>query len=223
MKKFILFLIFLGAFLTNGFAQNANRSGLFIEAGTGFLIGNPPIQKLEWIDNSMNAYFPSGPDVNLALGYRGATSSVFAWEIKIEASGVPKDMRSSFVLAAMPGIRYTTREIFGNSSLYIGFNLGFATGSSQYIIGGSFQLDENKEFKPIKENFKSLGAKLSLTAGINITSKLYAGLYFDYSIMSDQIGDTNFNYNSNNNYTEIFHYGDWNYFGSIGVRLGYRF
>lgn len=223
MKKIFFLLIFLGVFLTDGYAQNANRSGFFMEAGTGFLIGNPPLQKLEWKDYTMKAYVPSGPDVNIALGYRRATSNVFAWEIKFEASGDPKAMVTTSVLAVMPGIRYTTKEIFGNSSLFFGANLGVAMGTDQSIYD-LYSFHVNETFEPDNRIFTSIGGKLSLTVGLNITSKFYLGVYFDYNFISNQIVNTDITFNNDGyNIIELYNYGGWNSFGSLGLRIGYRF
>lgn len=225
MKKLIILTLLLSGIFIKGFGQNANRSGLFIEAGAGFLVGTPPVSKLEWKNNQLNAIVPGGPDVNLAIGYRGATSKVFAWQIKGEVSADPSNGRSTFQVALMPGIRYTTKELFGNISLYFGLDIGPVFTTDSYYSSYNFSLDLNKDDNDrITDGFGSLGAKFGLSAGFNITTSFYGGLYWDYSLNPHQ---ANVNALKNNNRIgyDSYNYSHFNtnLWGSIGIRLGYRF
>lgn len=214
MKKIIPIIILLVACSTSNYAQNANRSGFFIEGGAGFLVGNPPIKKVIWKDNVLSAVKPSGPDINLGLGYRRASSRVFAWEVKTQFSIVPSAAANTVNLALLPGIRYTTAEIFSNTSLYFGLNVGLVLGTESDFYAPGLYPDKNWERSPDIYDFCSVGAKINLTAGFNVTSSFYAGLYFDYSIMNYQFGRLE---QMNNDSS------DANSWGSVGVRLGYRF
>lgn len=213
MKKIIPIIILLVACSTSNYAQNANRSGFFIEGGAGFLVGNPPIKKVIWKDNVLSAVKPSGPDINLGLGYRRASSRAFAWEVKTQFSIVPS-AKNTMNLAILPGIRYTTTEIFSNTSLYFGLNVGFALGTESSFYAPGMYPDQNWERSPDIYDFCSVGGKINLTAGFNVSSSFYAGLYFDYSIMNSQFGRLE------QLETENFDVNSW---GSVGVRLGYRF
>lgn len=216
MKKLLLLFALVISVAASSVAQNANRSGVFVEAGTGFLVGSVPFKdKIEWKNNTLTAYKPGGPDINLAVGYRRATSSVFAWEFKFETSSTPQAI-STLVLAFMPGIRYTTKEIFGNTSLYFGFDVGFAMGYCQEQPYSSFISDlklDSDEQSDLDLYFESFGVKFSVSAGFNITTSFYAGLYWDYNVVSAKI----FNYES------LKKDGMSSNWGSLGLRLGYRF
>lgn len=228
MMKKLIFAAILAIFaVTPALSQNANRSGFFVEGGAGFLVGKTPISNVKWTDNTLYVYRPGGPDVNLGFGYRRATSNVFAWEIKAEGSVVPNNVKSTLVLAVMPGIRYTTKELFGNTSLYFGLNLGVALGQDSdcgsfkyengeyaYRWGTFYPLNENGEYS-VYHDFTCFGAKLNLTAGFNITTSFYAGLYWDFNFLTDQGMKFNVEWGDTENGL-----GTW---GSLGLRLGYRF
>lgn len=214
MKKLLLLFALVISVAASGVAQNANRSGVFVEAGTGFLVGSVPYSKTERNNLTVKAFKAGGPDLNLSLGYRGATSSVFAWQLKAEVSTA--STKPTLVFALMPGIRYTTKEIAGNTSLYFGFDLGLAIGSGNVsdYRGNSINMTSDYAKIELNKNFgKSIGAKFSLSGGLNITTALYAGLYWDYNVLSKQI----FNIKS---YVENGGTSNW---GSLGIRLGYRF
>lgn len=231
MKKLIFAAILAIFAVTPVLSQNANRSGFFIEGGTGFLVGKAPISNVKWENNSLYVCRPGGPDVNLGFGYRRATSKVFAWEIKAEGSVVPNNVESTLVLAVMPGIRYTTKELFGNTSLYFGLNVGVACGSGSdanyfytengarldnwYMDGPILPLNENGDWGVMSDFFYKFGAKLNLTAGINITSSFYAGLYWDFNFLTEQ--GIEFDIENESIKDGL---GKW---GSLGLRLGYRF
>ena len=228
MKKIILIICVLLASFIELSAQNANRSGLFIEAGGGYLLGTVPVSKLEWKDNALKILIPDGPDINLAVGYRGATSSVFAWQIKAELSTVPPDFETTMVLAFMPGIRLTTKELFGNTSLYFGLDAGFALGrSSSYSTRYLYFPVNGEEYDEItRGGLDSVGMKMGLSVGMNFTSKFYGGFYCDYNLIFDQVNRNSFKDMEIHSYfdsNEIYFPDNKNLWGSVGVRLGYRF
>lgn len=220
MKKYILVITLLFAVAMAGYSQNANRSGFFLEAGAGFPIGTPPLKGIEWKNNTLMGYYPGGTEINFGFGYRRASSRCFAWEVKAEASTVSSSFRHSLVLAAMPGIRYTTKELFGNTSLYFGLNVGFAYAPMMSDMWNGIYRDDENDLD--LDDGNSLGAKLLLNVGVNITSSFYAGLYFDYNVMSDMI--QGFSSEDSYNYREYFSpVQSWGSWGAVGLRLGYRF
>lgn len=220
MKKLLLLFALVVSFAASSVAQNANRSGVFVEAGAGLFVGTPPFVKVGWKHDKLTGQKPSGPDLNLAVGYRGATSSVFAWEFKVESSFDPGEFQHTLVLALMPGFRVTTKEFFGNTSLYFGLNAGFALGSLQRIYYNYTTLSTVYESSFGDGNGISGGAKVSICAGLNITHAFYAGLYWNYNILSNQIGTVK-NYEIDDQGHNIE--GTRNSWGSLGIRLGYRF
>ena len=220
LKKLYTFFILCISVVTSGIAQNANRSGVFVEAGAGLFVGTVPYSKIEWNNNNLSGHRPSGPDINLAIGYRGATSSVFAWEFKIESSLDPSSVKQTLVLGILPGIRITTKEIFSNTSLYFGLNAGYALGSKQiFYYNRSIHSIIYKHSWGDGEGIAG-GAKISVCAGLNITHAFYVGLYWDYNFLSSQIGNVN-HYEIDDYGHNV--YGSNNRWGSVGVRLGYRF
>ena len=212
MKKLLLLFVLVLSVAASSVAQNANRSGVFVEAGTGILVGTPPISDFKYDNNKLSFKTPKSPDINFSIGYRRAFSNAFAWEIKVEPSFAPNYTKTTFVIALIPGFRYTTKEIFGNSSLYFGINVGFAMGTRQDYYSYS-----NEEFNDL---CYSCGAKFSICGGFNITSAFYAGAYCNYSILPKQISKIS---DFTTDEFGIFSYGKINLWGSVGIRLGYRF
>ena len=215
-------------FATGALAQNANRSGFFIEGGVGLPVGSLPVKGTKWENNKLYLLRPSGPDVNIAIGYRRATSRVFAWELKAEASTMPSSFSNATVIALMPGIRYTTKELFGNTSMYFGFDAGVAMGQlndDYYYYEGRYNeitLNTPKESDFSDGDFSSLGGKINLSVGFNISSSFYAGLYWDFCCIANQysfsIDDEAYDYKG------VSYKKDGNaVWGSAGVRLGVRF
>lgn len=216
MKKLLLISVLILSAVFSVFSQNANRSGLFIEAGVGQYLGTPPppANKLEWSNNTLSIFKPGGPDINFGVGYRGATSSVFAWEIRAEVTTDVNAM-STLVLSAMPGFRLTSKEIFGNSSLYFGLNLGVALGNDCDYYSSSLQQLVNSYYE-----LGHFGGKILLCGGLNITPSFYAGIYVNLNVMPGQAelyDNDNYNFIDNNNKC-----GD-DIWGSVALRLGYRF
>jgi len=210
MKKLVLLFV---AALTLSFAawgQNANRSGIFIEAGVGALAGTTPTYKAEIDHGIVKGYNVGGAGLNLALGYRYATSRFCAVEVKVEGSASPKAISPTLVLGIMPGFRYTTRELFSNMSLFFGLNAGFAMSSDCYIYG---EISGDVASKIVDCDVEgslpdALGGCYGLTIGINFTSSLYAGLFWDGYILSDKLCGSD---------EGMLHWG------TAGLRLGFRF
>lgn len=216
MKKLLLISVLIITAVFSASSQNANRSGIFMEAGLGLYVGTPPVSKIQWKNNTLSVFRPGGPDVNFGVGYRGATSSIFAWEVRMEVT-TDVTAASTSVLSVMPGFRITSKEIFGNSSLYFGLNLGVGLGP--YI-------DKDDLFTPCLGDdnylesyvFQNFGGKMLLCGGLNITPSFYAGLYLNLNIISG--GNCLIRANVQEVRDTKFSDDVW---GSIALRLGYRF
>lgn len=225
MKKLLLISVLIITAVFSASSQNANRSGIFMEAGLGLYVGTPPVSKIQWKNNTLSVFRPGGPDVNFGVGYRGATSSIFAWEVRMEIT-TDVTAPSTSVLSVMPGFRITSKEIFGNSSLYFGLNLGVGVGpykddclNTLYYLGNDYYSEPYV--------FSNWGGKMLLCGGLNITPSFYAGLYLNLNITSG--GDCRLN-------SDYYYFEDSYYrlrdrsvkfsddvWGSIALRLGYRF
>lgn len=217
MKKILLIISIILISITGGYAQNANRNGFFIELGAGFPIGSIPAYKVGFDNNAVAVFYPGGPDVNFAIGYRRTMGKSFAWEIKGEGSAMPTKFRNTMVIALLPGIRYTSKELFGNTSLFCGINIGVLLSRGGY---GSYYLYESPDYPDYRYDWYddlnngdiAIGVKFGADIGLNITSSFYTGLYLDCNVIDaqDVVKDN----------TII---RDWNLWGSLGLRLGYRF
>jgi len=210
MKKLVLLIVAVFALSIAAWGQNANRSGIFIEAGAGALAGTTPTYKFEVGHGVVKAYNVGGAGLNLALGYRYATSRSCAVELKVEGSVSPKAITPTFVLGITPGFRYTTRELFSNISLFFGVNAGFAisyeTDASSIIISGNKEEDAVHDI--VNYGIGSFGGCYGLTFGLNITSTLYTGVFWDGYILGNKLRGLE---------RDMLHYG------TAGLRLGFRF
>lgn len=178
-----------------GAAQVANRSGVFVEAGAGGLIGNTLIDD----DKSSLDYNGKGSITTLTgisydamVGYRWAFSRNWALDGRVGF-----DNSGKWSLDIMPGIRYTTDDFISGKSLFFQANVGIslALGCNRYPLD-------------------TVSPALQLQAGFNITSHLYAGVYYLGHLMhydESWSGSVNTGFDI----TRMF--------GTLGIRLGYRF
>lgn len=188
MKRLIIMIVAVAAVALGTVAQNANRSGFFVELGGGAIAGSPYV----YFGKEDGAVL-KGFDASLGLGYRYALGRACAVEMKLQISaGINDNIDDSSVISFMPGFRYTTRELFGNSSMYLGFNLGTCKFGGDYDPSAfdTYYYDNGGE---------GWGFSYGLTAGLNITSSWYAGLFWDGNVCSGT------------------------HWGVVGIRGGFRF
>ena len=208
MKRFLLLFLAVCA-LTAVSAQNANRKGFFIEAAVGGSIGDTPRTGLSRDGNTLMAHTTGGTVVNLAFGPRFRTGEHTAFDFRVEAQANTARITQTLVLKAMPGMRITTGELFGNMSLYISANVGFAVADSGEMgFDQSIPNDGTVAEGVIFDERVSFGAAYAIGAGLNITTHFYAGLLWDAQYMFKQVRIYE---------PENLHYG------MVGVRVGYRF
>lgn len=208
MKRFLLLLLAVCA-LTAVSAQNANRKGFFIEAAVGGSIGDTPRTGLSMDGNTLMAHTTGGTVVNLAFGPRFRTGEHTAFDFRVEAQANTARLTQTLVLKAMPGIRITTGELFGNISLYVSTNIGFAAADAGEPSYDQFIPDDGTVVEwDIFGDGASFGVAYALGVGLNITTHFYAGLLWDAQYMFKQVRI---------NEPESLHYG------MAGVRVGYRF
>ena len=195
---------------TVGYAQNANRSGFFAEVAAGATMGNVPLKSYdvymfyEGYDKNIVKYrekvYSNGFMPEIGFGYRWATAKNLAVDVKLKYQYLSDNSK----IKLMPGIRYTSSELSENSniSLYASANIGAQGGND-----------------PADDVFR-VGFAYELSVGLNITSKLYAGL-----IWSAGLGYKEYNYinNSDGGFYDI-NLSDNNYhYGLLGLTIGYRF
>lgn len=92
---------------TDASAQNANRNGWIIELQGGKVVNHE-----------------GGFLFDFDFGYRWATSLHWAVEAKV---GVGSYYPDKYAWSIMPGVRYTSKELFSNCSLFTSFNAGLST------------------------------------------------------------------------------------------------
>lgn len=187
MKKLFAFLMLILTAVGSVSAQNANRSGFFLEAGVGVPIGTTPTYKLKVENDVLVGYRAGGIGYEAALGYRYALSVPCAIEIMAQFSALSSNLDSTGAISVMPGFRYTTTEILGNMSLYFGVNAGLALGKD-YISYRSY----NYSSQVISDDFYgdwagSLGGTGQISFGLNITSSLSIGVAYQQYFMNDKL------------------------------------
>lgn len=201
------------------FAQNANRSGFFLEAGVGGTVGSTPRSSFSTIDNVFTFKCRSGLMVDFGLGYRLRFSPHWAYEFKVNAQSNPSNIVNDFVGRALPvGFRYTSVEVWRNFSLYAHFNAGAAISATRGMIGNTFGYNtyyDNLMTEGMKDfnikGFKDspgLGVSYSLGIGVNVTTHFYVEYCWDAQYMFACYGK-----NGKGNL----------HWGMSGIVLGYRF
>ncbi|MDE6548927.1 MAG: hypothetical protein K2L22_08015 [Muribaculaceae bacterium] len=211
MKRYVLLI--LVAILTSGIAtaQNANRSGFFLEAGIGGLIGNTPRNSFSITDNVMYYKCLSGAAADFGLGARARMNNHWAYEFKAEATIPLNNPINALVGRCLPvGFRYTSPEIWRNYSLYTHFNVGGAIVVNGGIAHSNEVLLPNLNYVKFGyvDGGERYGAAYSLGLGINITTHFYVEAVFD--------GQAIFNsYGKNGLGTNVY--------GMVGCVVGYRF
>lgn len=203
MKRIIFTLItalFIGVLGAN--AQNANRKGFFMELQGGQTIGY-----VYRSDNNKN-YLKGGMDFGLNFGFRLPTSNQWAFQMKLSVTD-NLSATKVFMPALLFGMRWISSDFAGNKSAYIGLNTG---------VG----------FAPLTDNC-GVYVPVDIEAGVNITNKLYAGIYVTPRISCDSHCLYEYIYWYEDNYNNIIESARENYNKYlksntvVGLRVGYRF
>lgn len=177
-------------------AQNANRSGFFLEAGIGGMVGDTPRTSISVTNNVMSYKCISGTVGEFGLGMRLKIANHWAYEIKAEGQFPFQKPLQALVGRLLPiGFRYTSGELWRNHSLYAHINMGGAITVNNGIIGkgnlehsstdiidmikdqhhGSFVLFPNTPETDIIGYVGNEGYGVSYSAGIgvNLSNHLY--------------------------------------------------
>lgn len=206
MKKLIIFMLAAVAMALPAAAQNANRSGIFLEVGGGGVLGKSPTYKLSISDGAiLQAHNLAGFGFDFATGYRYATSRFCAVEMKINAQ-LPMQSVDDFILGFMPGFRYTSREFSGNSSFFAAINAGLGLYGVRY---NHFTINMPNPETNLEGSSFSPDFNYELSFGINFTNAFYASFFWDGFIIDA---------NRVNLYSK-----QTCHWGSLGLRLGYLF
>lgn len=222
MKKFLLMLLVLTAAIPGAMAQNANRSGFFLETAVGGITGSTPAIGYSAKDGKVSAYCLSGTAVNFALGFRRATARHWAYEFRMEGQTNTDDFERGLTAKLLPvGFRYTSPELFRNYSLFFHFNVGGAIGAvnvnpedvlcdsdnSGYDYDQSLTNNSPRTDAKAFDNI-SYGAAYELGIGVNLSIHFYVEALWDSQVMLDTFGKEG---------KKALHWG------MVGARIGYRF
>ncbi len=207
MKKLIIALLALVAFVGAN-AQNANRGGFFIEAGIGCTTGTSPRTALFMDGTSMMAKFAGGAAFDVQFGFRTKTSNHCAFDLRFGAMAPFNAVSSTPVFKLMPGIRYTSTEIFGNMSIYATVAAGVGVSFSHDLPEDPVPSDGSELKFGFGDGEACFGASYTIAVGLNITNHFYAGPVWDAQYMIHQ--------------TRMEHEQNLHW-GMFGIQLGYRF
>lgn len=170
MKKLILIIVAVLGMGIAAQAQNANRSGAFIELSGGYIVGDSPLVDVNtsssivgdsYVTQEVYEYL-SGVTLQLSAGYRWAFASHWALEGKV-GFYLPAGEMDFFTLKIGPGLRYTSKELGNsNSSIYLGLNPNF-----------------------IYSTFGAINFGYEIQAGVNITPKFSIGLIWNANMLEE--------------------------------------
>lgn len=219
MNRLLVALLLLLGMAETLSAQNANRSGFFLEAGFGGTIGNTPRKGFFISNNRIMNLYNAGPAVDFGLGYRFRTATHWAYEVKAEGQTCLSNPVNALVGRFLPvGFRYTSVEFWRNFSLYGHFNLGGAIAVNNGKISAYYReniptsvLTPDMDDAATINGFKgenAFGGAYSLGIGVNITTHFYAEACFNGQWMFGCWG---------RNGHGAYHWG------MAGAILGYRF
>lgn len=214
MKKILIVLAVIIAGLTSGLtasAQNANRNGFFMEAGIGGLTGNTPRSAVALDGKNLMAYYASGADFNVYLGGRKRIGSNMAFDFRVGLQAPLSGLTTAPAVKGMPGLRYTSNEIFGNMSIYGFAAVGYALGFSYNNLPDQQLPDDGTKvsFNAFDDELTAAnGVAYQLGVGMNLTTHFYAGFIWDAQYMFNQ---------TRLEYKENIHWG------MAGLQIGYRF
>lgn len=208
MKKLIIALLALVAFVGAN-AQNANRSGFFIEAGIGGTTGTTPRTALVMEGNNLMAKFAGGAAFDVQFGFRTKTSNHCAFDLRFGAMAPFSAVSSTPVFKIMPGLRYTSTEIFGNMSIYGNVAVGGAVSFSHlYPDSDPLPINGEETKLSLSDGDACFGVSYTIAVGLNITNHFYAGPVWDAQYMIHQ---------ARQGQDQNLHWG------MFGIQLGYRF
>lgn len=212
MKKLMLLIVGILLMVGDIHAQNANRSGVFVELGAGGYVGSTPRTEIGIIDNNLMVKCQSGGVFSIGVGYRLRFRPHWAYEVKAEAQTAFNNPIHGLVGRFLPvGFRYTSVEFWRNFSLYAHANLGAAIAAQPGIWTYWNQQEiPNGSFTKLKGYVgdERFGPAYSLGVGLNLTTHFYLEGCFNGQSIISAVGK---------NGKGLLNYG------TVGVLMGYRF
>ena len=224
MKKILLILLCVMGMTEIISAQSANRSGFFIEAGIGGIVGDTPLKSWGMKDNVVYGKCVAGPALDVGFGGRFRTGRHWAYQITAEMQMPFSQPIETMTIRAMPvGFRYVSTELWRNYSLYAHLDLGFALVSNRgkSVTGHSDKdaeyNDGYQEYGEYQGAFSHPGWGVAYSAGIgvNLTTHLYLEGFFKGQMLFGAYGVKTV--------SDTYIKGHPLNGGFAGVLVGYRF
>lgn len=197
MKKLLLLLACTLMNVAGMLAQNANRSGFFVELQGGTAFGQVLYYETYKGESSQMPRLKGGAVGSFDVGYRYASSTHFAFGAKAGVWSDFADFKTTQI-RIMPGIRWTFND-FGskNMSAFISFDTG---------VGLDLAIDADI---PVFIPFE-------LSAGLNFTQHFYGAIVCNYNVLASS-------YYGEELYCPHQVFINCSSYPSIALRLGYRF
>lgn len=127
MKKLFLLAVLLMTVVCVQ-AQNANKSGLFFDAGIGYAMGKLPVVDMALEESVISLDYPNSACLVIDAGYRYTKWKQSAVEMKFQYQGNFKKIAASSVIKIMPGYVHYFKLRKGRL-FYAEANVGVAFGS----------------------------------------------------------------------------------------------
>lgn len=185
MKR-IITLIVMAMVMMTGFAQNANKSGLYLDFGAGYALGNLPVVDIAMEENVIKLDYPNSFGMVIDLGYRYTQWKQSAVEMKLQYLGDFKKISASSVVKIMPGYLHFFK--IGNGRLlYTDVNVGVAFGSKGLKDGYWKEYDSVGIDSKFWQDPQSAGAlnPSSIGIGYGLETGLVLGRIWSLSVAWD--------------------------------------
>lgn len=201
MKKILFLLtIMLAATASSIYAQNSNKSGVFLEAGFGWGTGSfPSIIAAKVEGTELKIIKAKGFGFEAGTGYRYAINKANAIEMKLKYEAFTNGIVPTSAIKIMPGWKWYSPKSLGGT--YFGVNLGVvisskgSTNHTGYVETAGF-------LSPM-----STGFVYEIELGKCLNRNQYIGLFWDEQNLK---GNT-------------IHGIESRKIGMVGVQYGYRF
>ncbi len=188
MKK-LLFLLLLACASIGACAQNANRTGFFMELSYGGCVGYTNVNEVTWTGSSVEIQPLTCSAFKLDLGPRIRLGRFLALDVNVGLQGLIQKSFENLSVGGGLALRFTSPELFKNMSLYASAGAGYyraITHKKQHnidIVNDAYGYQEATEPGVYKIDHTWGWLPLSFKVGLNFTNHLYGGLIFDYSVV----------------------------------------
>lgn len=193
-------IILMLAGIVNVMAQNTNSSGIFLEGGVGYGLGNSPTVIAAKIENNeVKLTKAEGLGFQIGTGYRYALNKTSAVEMKFKYQAFANNLKPTSMIKIMPGYKYFTPKSTGG--FYYGVNASVVISSK-----GSSNLNGSVVTADFL-NPLSIGFGFGVEMGYPLRRNQFVSFFWDYQYIKG-------------NSIEGYETRDY---GMLGLQYGYRF